>query len=140
MNNTEEKERERRSKRQEVKVITGGRGSREESSRNGAVRSRVKVRARDIVTSESVDTRKIGVGVLPSTGQTHTAHRSADDVLCQRRKYEKQARPAAIVTGTSVTIATATPDTRERCHNDKPFAARRYGAPEPGNRCERIAS
>lgn len=48
--------------------------------------------------------------------------------------------PAAIATGTSVTIATATPDTRERCHNDKPCAARRYGGPEPGNRCERFAS
>lgn len=79
-----------------------------------------------------------------STGRTQEEDRSGDDVVTKggtaREARRLSARPAAIATGTSVTIATATPDTRERCHNDKPCAARRYGGPEPGNRCERFAS
>lgn len=96
------------------------------------------------VTSEAVDTRRIETrrGVFPFDG-ANAGRRSFGwpNVVTEGGTSRRlSARPAAIATGTSVTIATATPDTRERCHNDKPCAARRYGGPEPGNRCERFAS
>lgn len=96
------------------------------------------------VTSEAVDTRRIETrrGIFPFDG-ANAGRRSFGwpNVVTEGGTSRRlSARPAAIATGTSVTIATATPDTRERCHNDKPCAARRYGGPEPGNRCERFAS
>lgn len=95
----------------------------------------------------SVDTRRIESSrcFAIDKANTHGASFSWRRGVSKSKEREASerrlsARPAAIATGTSVTIATATPDTRERCHNDKPCAARRYGAPEPGNRCERLAS